>query len=72
MTEKLNVNGRGTHPLWRYLKQEKRGFLGFNRIKWNFTKFLINREGKVVARFAPYVTPNKIEAHIVRLLKEVV
>ena len=71
VSEKLKVNGADAHPLWRYLKQEKRGFLGFSRIKWNFTKFLINTEGDVVARFAPYVTPDKIEAHIVRLLKTV-
>ncbi len=64
---KIDVNGKNESPLFTYLKQEKKGILGSN-IKWNFTKFLINREGEVVARFAPTDTPAKIEKHIVELL----
>lgn len=64
---KIDVNGKNESPLFTYLKQEKKGILGSN-IKWNFTKFLINREGEVVARFAPTDAPAKIEKHIVELL----
>jgi glutathione peroxidase len=68
ITAKIEVNGAGTHPLWRYLKNEKRGLLGFQGIKWNFTKFLVNREGKVVKRFAPTTKPEDIAADIEALL----
>src|SRR5471030_3311175 len=53
MFSKVNVNGRKAHRLFRYLKTQKRGFLGTEAIKWNFTKFLIDRDGKPVARYAP-------------------
>lgn len=64
---KTNVNGKDANPLFTYLKNEKGGFMG-NDIKWNFTKFLINREGKVVERYAPVTKPEKIEKDILKLL----
>lgn len=57
---KVCVNGRSTHPIFRFLKQQKPGLLGFGRIGWNFTKFLIDREGRVVERFSPMTHPDKI------------
>jgi len=68
ISAKIEVNGEGTHPLWAYLKKEKSGFLGFSRIKWNFTKFLVDRNGKVVKRFSPTTKPETIAAHIEKLL----
>jgi glutathione peroxidase len=68
--DKLNVKGSGIHPLYEYLTSQKRGFLGTKKIKWNFTKFLVDKKGNVVKRYAPYVKPEKIEADIVRLLGE--
>jgi glutathione peroxidase len=65
---KLEVNGPGTHPLYRWLKAEQKGILGSESIKWNFTKFLVDRAGRVVARFAPQTTPEEIEPEIERLL----
>ncbi len=65
--KKINVNGEGEDPLYTFLKSQKKGVMG-NNIKWNFTKFLIDREGNVVARFAPTVTPEKIEEQIKELL----
>ena len=67
MFAKIDVNGQQEHPLYKFLKEEKKGFLN-SKIKWNFTKFLINREGKVVKRYAPTVKPEKIEADIRKLL----
>ena len=67
MFSKIEVNGKNELPLYTFLKSKKGGFLG-KRIKWNFTKFLVNREGKVVARFGANVTPEKIEADIKKLL----
>lgn len=64
---KIQVNGKGEDPLYTYLKDQKGGILG-KRIKWNFTKFLISRDGAVVARFAPTVTPEKMEEKIKELL----
>ncbi len=64
LADKVEVNGPGAHPLWRYLKAQKRGLLGSSAIKWNFTKFLINRDGEVVTRFAPKTTPAEIEASL--------
>jgi len=64
---KIEVNGENESPLYTYLKRQKGGVLG-SKIKWNFTKFLIDREGNVVERFAPTVTPEKIEASIKELL----
>lgn len=68
MFAKLEVNGAATHPFYAYLKQRAPGLLGTEGIKWNFTKFLIDKTGKVVTRYAPVDTPAKIEADIVKLL----
>ena len=57
---KIEVNGSGTHPLYRYLKKAQPGLLGSEAIKWNFTKFLVNRDGQVLKRYAPSDTPEKI------------
>jgi len=65
---KIDVNGQNAHPLYKYLENEKRGFLGSKSIKWNFTKFLINKDGQVLARFAPTVTPEQLDGVIARLL----
>ena len=67
MFAKIDVNGAGAHPLFQYLKKELKGTLG-NRIKWNFTKFLIDAEGKPVKRFAPVTKPEKMEKDIQALL----
>jgi len=61
MFAKVDVNGDAAHPLWKWLKKEKSGLLGIDGIKWNFTKFLIGRDGKVIKRYAPTDTPEKIE-----------
>ena len=68
MFEKIEVNGANAHPLWTYLKDEKPGLLGTKAIKWNFTKFLVDRAGEVVARFAPTDTPKSIKPAIEKLL----
>lgn len=65
--KKIEVNGSNASPLYKWLKKEKGGIFG-SAIKWNFTKFLINRDGKVVARYAPTTTPLKIEKEIKKLL----
>ncbi|MCM1256908.1 MAG: glutathione peroxidase [Roseburia sp.] len=65
--KKIEVNGEGEEPLYTFLKSQKKGVMG-NNIKWNFTKFLVDRTGNVVARFAPTVTPEKIEGQIKELL----
>ena len=67
MIDKIDVNGGNAHPLYRYLKDEKSGLLG-SSIKWNFTKFLIDRSGKVVARHAPTTTPEALAREIEALL----
>ena len=67
MFEKVEVNGAAAHPIFRYLKDELPGVLG-GRIKWNFTKFLIGRDGKPLKRFAPMTTPEKMEGAIVAAL----
>jgi glutathione peroxidase len=64
MMRKIDVNGPQAHPLYAWLKAEKKGVLGTQGIKWNFTKFLIDREGRVAGRFAPTVTPQSLEAAI--------
>lgn len=68
MFAKIEVNGPNAHPLYRYLTHERRGFLGTANIKWNFTKFLIDRAGAIVARHSPLKTPNALEAPIRKLL----
>lgn len=64
---KIDVNGEKEAPLYTYLKSQQKGVMG-NKIKWNFTKFLIDREGNVVGRFAPTVTPQKLDEKIKELL----
>lgn len=68
MFEKIEVNGEGAHPLYRFLKKEGKGLFS-SEIKWNFTKFLIDQNGRVIRRYAPTVKPSKIEADIQKLLK---
>ena len=65
---KVNVNGATTHPLYQHLKAAARGTLGTQAIKWNFTKFLVDREGKVVKRFGMFATPKSLKAEIERLI----
>ena len=65
---KVDVNGDNASPLYRYLKHAKPGLLGTEVIKWNFTKFLVDREGKVVARYAPNDTPESIDADVAKAL----
>jgi glutathione peroxidase len=67
--DKIDVNGDNTHPLYAYLKAQAPGILGSKGIKWNFTKFLVNSDGKVVKRFAPTVKPEALTADIEKLLK---
>jgi glutathione peroxidase len=67
MFAKIDVNGPNAHPLYKYLTQEKRGLFG-GSIKWNFTKFLVDRAGKVVARYAPTTKPKNLEQPIAALL----
>ena len=64
MMGKIDVNGNNAHPLYQWLKQEAPGFLGTEGIKWNFTKFLIGRDGRVIKRYAPQDTPEKIAKDI--------
>jgi len=64
---KIRVNGKEADPLYVYLKAQQHGALG-ERIKWNFTKFLVDREGNVVARYAPTVTPQELDAKVKELL----
>lgn len=68
MAGKIDVNGSKAHPLYDFLKSNAPGLLGSKRIKWNFTKFLIDRNGKVTKRFAPYVKPSKISSYIEKLI----
>lgn len=63
MFKKINVNGENEEPLFAYLKEQKKGIMG-NKIKWNFTKFLVDRNGNVVERFAPTVVPEKIDEKV--------
>ncbi|HWA15731.1 MAG TPA: glutathione peroxidase [Gemmatimonadales bacterium] len=64
----IRVNGPEAHPLYRFLKQERPGLLGTEAIKWNFTKFLVGRDGRPLKRFGPNDTPEQIEPTIRRLL----
>jgi len=68
MFAKVDVNGDKAHPLYKYLKDEKSGFLGIDAIKWNFTKFLVDKQGHVVKRYAPTDKPEDIEKDVVALL----
>jgi glutathione peroxidase len=65
---KIDVNGADAHPLYRFLKKEQKGVLGTEAIKWNFTKFLIGKDGEVVERFAPTVKPEDLKVAVEALL----
>ena len=65
---KVDVNGGNAHPLFRHLKREAPGVLGTEAVKWNFTKFLVDREGRVIKRYAPRTKPEEISADIEALL----
>lgn len=69
LSEKLDVNGPNTHPLFKYLKQHSKSALGKD-LKWNFTKFLVSRDGKTIRRFAPATTPKSLQPKVERLLAE--
>jgi glutathione peroxidase len=69
MFSKIEVNGENAHPMYKYLKKELKGTLS-SRIKWNFTKFLIDTEGKPVKRFSPSTTPEKIDMYLSGFLNE--
>jgi len=64
MFSKLEVNGGGTHPLYKYLKSEAKGLLGSEKVKWNFTKFLVNQKGEVIKRYAPNTEPKELISDI--------
>jgi len=68
MFAKIEVNGPNTHPLYKHLKKAAPGLLGSESIKWNFTKFLVDRDGRVVERFAPTVRPEQLKPAIEKLL----
>ena len=68
MMSKVEVNGSNAHPLWRWLTNEAPGLLGSKPIKWNFTKFLVGRDGKVIKRYAPTDTPEAIEKDVIAAL----
>ena len=68
MFAKVEVNGSGAHPLWQWLKQQKGGLLGISAIKWNFTKFLIGRDGQVIDRYAPTDKPESLAGAIEKAL----
>lgn len=66
--EKIEVNGKNAHPLFKFLKSQLRGGIFGSRVKWNFTKFVINKEGHPVKRYAPTVRPEQMEEFIITLL----
>ena len=68
MFAKIDVNGSHTHPLYKYLKHEAKGLLGSEAIKWNFTKFLVDKDGHVVKRYAPAETPKGMEKEVAAAL----
>lgn len=68
--KKIDVNGSNADPLYEWLKAEKPGLLGFKGIKWNFEKFLVDKEGNVVNRYSSIKTPAAIEGDIEKLLKQ--
>lgn len=69
LSEKINVNGPDTHPLFRFIKSQSTGIFRTKRIKWNFTKFLIDKKGNVHKRFAPYIKPSQISYYIDNLIQ---
>lgn len=68
LMDKVEVNGKNAHPLYVYLKNKARGIFGTKCIKWNFTKFLVDRTGNKIMRFAPYVRPSRLECAILSLI----
>jgi glutathione peroxidase len=68
MFSKIDVNGDGEHPLYKYLKSEAKGILGTKKIKWNFTKFLVNQKGEVVKRYGSTSKPKDIQKDVAALL----
>ncbi|MBQ0753139.1 MAG: glutathione peroxidase [Gammaproteobacteria bacterium] len=68
MFSKIDVNGSDAHPLYQHLKQAAPGLLGSKAVKWNFTKFLVNKDGDVVKRYAPTDTPESLEKDVAKLL----
>ena len=68
MFAKIEINGDNAHPLYRFLKRQRPGLMGLESIKWNFTKFLVDREGQVVTRYAPMTRPEALTAKILSLL----
>lgn len=69
MFAKIDVKGENAHPLFTYMTEQAPGILGMKAVKWNFTKFLVDREGKVVNRFAPQTKPEELEKEIEKLLR---
>jgi len=70
MYRKIDVNGDNAHPLYRHLKSEAKGILGSQAVKWNFTKFLVGKDGKVIARFATATKPEELKADIEKALAQ--
>ncbi|WP_434784065.1 glutathione peroxidase [Marinobacter apostichopi] len=68
MFSKIEVNGDGTHPLFQFLKSEAKGLMGSEKVKWNFTKFLVGRDGQVIRRYPPTAKPQDIRKDIEKLL----
>ena len=68
MFSKIDVNGNNTAPIYKFLKKEQGGILGFDSIKWNFTKFLVDKDGKVIKRYGSSTNPEEIEKDIEKLL----
>ena len=72
MFSKIDVNGHATHPLYVFLKSSAKGFLGSESIKWNFTKFLVGRDGVVIGRFSSVTSPKSLSGAIEKALLETV
>ena len=70
MLGKVDVNGDGADPLWTWLKKEKPGLLGMKRVKWNFEKFLVDAEGKVVGRWASTTKPESLKETIIQEIEK--
>lgn len=68
LSEKIEVNGPNAHPLFVFLKKKSRGIFGTEKIKWNFTKFLIGRDGNILKRFAPHTPPSRISSYIENII----
>lgn len=70
MFAKIDVNGAKAHPLFTYLTEQAKGMLGTKAIKWNFTKFVVDKKGNIVGRYSPNTNPKEIEDTILKLLAE--